>query len=183
VLEWDGDSLAAALAEPWPGLSVLPLAGLTDGGPEPPPDPCLIQAVLDRARSVYQVVVLDLPPTNSFMSETALDLADVLLAVGRCESAGVRGLVAALEGWNALDRDPSTGGGVLTGVRSRAPLAPNEARKDLGDRLWAAIPAAPRELSTAAEEATLLLDRDELPAVQAMLTLANRVIPFPAVAG
>ncbi len=183
ALEWDGEGLAAALAEPWPGLSVLPLAGLIDGGPEPPPDPCLIQAIFDLARSVYRVVVVDLPPTNSFMFETALELADVLLAVGRCESAGVQGLLAALEGWSALDRDPSTAGAVLTGVRSRAPLAPKDARKDLHDRLWAAIPAAPRELSTAAEEATLLLDREELPAVQAMLTLANRVVPFPAVAG
>jgi len=179
----DGQGLAAALAEPWPGLSVLPLAALTDGGPEPPPDPWLVQVVLDMARSCYQVIVLDLAPASSPVLETALELADVLLAVGRCESAGVHGVVTALEAWNALGRDPATGGAVLTGVRSRAPVAPSDARKALGDRLWAAIPAANRELATAAEDGMLLLDRDELPVVQAMLTLANRVIPFPAVDG
>src|SRR6266516_4416920 len=70
----DGQGLAAALAEPWPGLSVLPLAALTDGGPEPPPDPWLVQAVLDLARSCYQVIVVDLAPASSPVLETALEI-------------------------------------------------------------------------------------------------------------
>jgi Flp pilus assembly CpaE family ATPase len=182
TLRLDGEGLAAALSEPWPGLSVLPLSALIDGGPEPPPDPCLIEAILALARSVYRVVVVDLPPTSGPVLETTLDLADMLVAVGRCESAGVHGLRAALEAWNALGRDPGTGGAVLTWVRSHAPLAPRKARQALGDGLWGEIPAAPRLLATAAEEATLLLDRDELSVVQALIGLANRVIPFPGVA-
>ena len=36
-------------------------------------------------------------------------------------------------------------------------------------------------LAAAAEDGTLLLDRHDLSAVQAMVTLANRVAPFAAV--
>jgi len=71
---------------------------------------------------------------------------------------------------------------VLTGVRARAPVAVREVRGALGERLWALIPAAPAELAAAAEDGVLLLDRPELSAVQAMLSLANRVVPFPAAA-
>lgn len=181
TLRLDSEGLAATLAEPWPGLSVLPLAALVDGAPEPPPDPCLVEAILDLARSAYRVVVLDLSAANSLMLETALELADVLLAVGRCESAGVHGLRAALEAWSALGRDPATGGAALSFVRGHAPLAPRDARAAVGDRLWGEVPAASRLLATAAEDATLLLDRDDLPVVQALIALANRVLPFPAV--
>ena len=61
------------------------------------------------------------------------------------------------------------------------PLAPREVRAALRDRLWSLIPTAAAELAAAAEDGTLLLDRHDLSAVQAMVTLANRVIPFAAV--
>jgi hypothetical protein len=69
---------------------------------------------------------------------------------------------------------------VVTGVRPQAPLAPREVRAALRDRLWGLVPAA-AELAAAAEDGVLLLDRHDLPAVQAMVTLANRVVPFAAV--
>jgi hypothetical protein len=72
-------------------------------------------------------------------------------------------------------------GAVVTGVRPRAPLAPREVRAALGDRLWGLIPTAAAELAAAAEDGVLLLDRHDLSAVQAMVTLANRVVPFAAV--
>jgi cellulose biosynthesis protein BcsQ len=177
----DGATLAAAVAEPWEGLAVLPMAGLVDGAPDPPPEPGVVQAVLAAARATYRLVVADLPATDGPVVQAALSEADVLLAVGRCETAGVRGLQAALAAWAAAGRDPDAAGSVVTGVRPQAPLAPREVRASLGDRLWGLVPAAAPELAAAAEDGVLLLERHDLPAVQAMLTLANRVVPFAAV--
>lgn len=177
----DGASLAATVAEPWTGLAVLPLAGLADGTPEPTPEPWVVQELLEAARSAYRLVVCDLPAADGPAVHAALAQADALLAVGRCETAGIRGLQAALATWAAAGRDPDAAGGVVTGVRPQAPLAPREVRAVLGDRLWGLIPAAAPELAAAAEDGALLLDRHDLPAVQAMLTLANRVVPFAAV--
>jgi cellulose biosynthesis protein BcsQ len=177
----DPAGLAAAVAEPWTGLAVLPLEGFADGTPEPPPEPWVVQLVLDAARSAYRLVVCDLPAGDGPAVQVALAQADALLAVGRCETAGIRGVQAALAAWTAAGRDPDAAGGVVTGVRPKAPLAPREVRAVLGDRLWGLIPAAAAELAAAAEDGALLLDRHDLPVVQAMLTLANRVVPFAAV--
>jgi cellulose biosynthesis protein BcsQ len=171
----DPDTFIRTLAEPWPGLSVLPLPGPADGVPDPPPAPSVVRQVLEVARTSHRVVVADLPAADGPTVRTALSQADALVAVGRCETAGVRGLQAALDGWTAAGRDPDAAGAVVTGVRPQAPLAPREVRAALGDRLWGLIPAA------AAEDGVLLLDRHDLPAVQAMVTLANRVVPFAAV--
>ena len=177
----DADTLVGNLAEPWAGLSVLPLAGLADGAAEPPPEHWVVQHVLEVARTAYRVVVVDLPATDGPAVATALSQADALVAVGRCETAGVRGLQAAIEEWTASGHDLDTAGAVVTGVRPRAPLAPREVRAALGDRLWGLIPTAAAELAAAAEDGILLLDRHDLSAVQAMVTLANRVVPFAAV--
>ena len=177
----DTHTLLDTLAEPWAGLSVLPLSGLVDGVCDPPPEPWAIRRVLEAATTVYRVVVVDLPAAESPVVGTVLSLADALVAVGRCETAGVRGLHAALEAWTAAGHDPDTAGAVVTGVRPQAPLAPREVRSALGDRLWGLIPAATAELAAAAEDGVLLLDRHDLAAVQAMVTLANRVVPFAAV--
>jgi cellulose biosynthesis protein BcsQ len=177
----DGDMLVGTLAEPWAGLSVLPLAGLADGVPDPLPEPSAVRDVLEVAASTYSVVVVDLPATGGPPVETALALADFLVAVGRCETAGVRGLQAALSTWAAAGGDPDAAGAVVTGVRPRAPLAAREVRAALGVLLWALVPAASAELAAAAEDGVLLLDRHDLSAVQAMVTLANRVVPFTAV--
>jgi cellulose biosynthesis protein BcsQ len=177
----DPATLVGTLAEPWAGLLVLPLAGLADGAPEPPPDPRVVQQVLETARAACRMVVVDLPATDGPLVEPVLSQADALVAVGRCETAGVRGLQAAIEAWTASGHDPDTAGAVVTGVRPQAPLAPREVRAALGDRLWALIPTAAAELAAAAEDGILLLDRHDLPAVQAMVTLANRVAPFAAV--
>src|SRR5215207_2261565 len=180
------DSLGAAslvnlLAEPWAGMSVLPLAGLADGGADPRPEPWVVEHVLEVARTAYRVTVVDLPATDEPSVATALSQADALVVVGRCETAGVRGLQAAIDTWVASGRDPDAAGAVVTGVRPRAPLAPREVRAALGDRLWGLIPTAAAELAAAADDGTLLLDRHDLSAVQAMVTLANRVVPFAAV--
>jgi pilus assembly protein CpaE len=177
----DPPTLVGAVAEPWAGLAVLPLAGLADGIPDPPPHPWAVQTLLEAARTAYRLVVLDLPAADGPAVRAALPLADALVAVGRCETAGVRGLQAALDTWTAVGQDPDTAGAVVTGVRPQAPLAPREVRALLGDRLWGLIPAAAAELAAAAEDGILLIDRHDLPAVQAMLTLANRVVPFAAV--
>jgi Flp pilus assembly CpaE family ATPase len=177
----DAATLVGALAEPCAGLSVLPLAGLADGAPEPPPQPWAVRQVLEVARRTYRVVVVDLPAIDGPLVEPVLSQADALVAVGRCETAGVRGLQAAIEAWTASGHDLDTAGAVVTGVRPRAPLAPREVRAALGDRLWGLIPTAAAELAAAAEDGILLLDRHDLSAVQAMVTLANRVVPFAAV--
>jgi pilus assembly protein CpaE len=176
----DTGTLAGALAEPWAGLSVLPLAGLADGAPDPPPEPPAVQQVLEVARTTFPVIVVDLPATDGPAVRTALSQADALVAVGRCETAGVRALQAALDAWAATGRDPDAAGAVVTGVRPRAPLAPREVRAALGDRLWGLVPDAAAELAAAAEDGVLLIDRHDLSAVQAMVTLANRVVPFAA---
>ncbi|HEY6709979.1 MAG TPA: hypothetical protein VJB61_20595, partial [Actinomycetota bacterium] len=124
----DAATLAGTLAEPWPGLSVLPLAGLADGVPEPAPELWIVQHMLEVARTAYRVVVVDLPATDGPAVEVALSQADALVAVGRCETAGVRGLQAAIEAWTASGHDLDTAGAVVTGVRPRAPLAPREVR-------------------------------------------------------
>jgi pilus assembly protein CpaE len=176
----DAGTLLETLAQPWAGLSVLPLAGPADGAPDPPPEPPLVQSVLEVARTAYRVVVVDLPATGGSVVRAVLSQADALIAVGRCETAGVRGLQVALEEWTAAGHDPDAAGAVVTGVRPQAPLAPREVRATLGDRLWALIPAAAAELAAAAEDGVLLLDRHDLSAIQAMVTLANRVVPFAA---
>jgi hypothetical protein len=176
----DAGALMGTLAQPWAGLSVLPLAGPADGASDPPPEPSVVRHVLQVGRTAYRVVVVDLPAADGPLVRTALSQADVLIAVGRCETAGVRGLQVALEEWTGAGHDPDAAGAVVTGVRPRAPLAPREVRAALGDRLWGLIPAAAAELA-AAEDGVLLLDRHDLSAVQAMVTLANRVVPFAAV--
>jgi hypothetical protein len=128
----DAAGLAATVAEPWSGLAVLPLAGLADGTPEPAPEPWAVQELLEAARSAYRLVVCDLPATDGPTVQAALAQADALLAVGRCETAGIRGLQAALTAWATAGRDPDTAGGVVTGVRPQAPLAPREVRAVLG---------------------------------------------------
>ena len=177
----DTASLLETLAQPWAGLSVLPLAGPADGASDLPPEPWVVRHVLEAARTTCRVVVVDLPATEGPLVRTALSQADALVAIGRCETAAVRGLQVALEEWTAAGHDPDAAGAVVTGVRPQAPLAPREVRATLGDRLWALIPAAAAELAAAAEDGVLLLDRHDLPAVQAMVTLANRVVPFAAV--
>lgn len=177
--ELDGRALAETLAQPRPGLWVLPLAGPVDGRAEPAPDPDLVRAALAAGRRAWQVVVADLPPAAGPPVDAALGVADVLLAVGGCHTAGVRGARAALDLWAAAGRNPQAAGAVITGVRSRAPLAPREARAALGERLWALVADDAAEFAAAAEDGMLLLDRPELPAVQALVALADRVMPFP----
>jgi cellulose biosynthesis protein BcsQ len=177
----DPARLVDSLSEPWAGLSVLPLWGLADGTADPPPDPRHLRSVLEAAAVAYRMIVVDLPVGHGPVVDAALSRADVLIAVGRCETAGVRGLQAAVGAWTATGHDPDTAGAVVTGVRPRAPLAPREVRAALGDHLWALVPAAAAELAAAAEDGVLLLDRHDLPVVQAMVTLANRVVPFTAV--
>ncbi len=175
--------LTEVLAEPWPGLHVLPLAGLVDGSPEPAPDPALVEAALGAGRLAWRLVVVDLPPAGARQVDVALGAAEVLVAVGRCQSAGIQGVRAALDGWSLAGGDEGLAGAVITAAQSRAPLAPREARAALGERLWALIPADTLELAAAAEDGMLLLDRPDLPAVQAMIALANRIVPFPAQTG
>jgi cellulose biosynthesis protein BcsQ len=175
----DGLTLFQALNEPMPGLSVLPLIGLADGFPEPLPDPWVVDTIVEAARSAYRLVVIDLPARSGAEVDAVLARADVLLAVGRSETAAVRALQTELDAWVALGHERQTGGAVVTGARARAPLATRDVRSALEDRLWALVPAAPAELAAAAEDGMVLLDRQDLPAVQAMVTLANRVVPFP----
>ena len=177
----DAGTLMDTLAQPWAGLSVLPLAGPADGAPEPSPEPWVVQHVLEVSRTAYRVIVVDLPAADGPPARTALSVADALIAVGRCETAGVRGLQVALEEWTAAGHDPDAAGTVVTGVRPNAALAPREVRASLGDRLWGLVPAAAAELAAAAEDGVLLLDRHDLSVVQAMVALANRVVPFAAV--
>jgi Flp pilus assembly CpaE family ATPase len=177
----DAGTLMDTLAQPWAGLSVLPLAGPADGAPEPSPEPWVVQHVLEVSRTAYRVIVVDLPAADGPPARTALSVADALIAVGRCETAGVRGLQVALEEWTAAGHDPDAAGAVVTGVRPNAALAPREVRASLGDRLWGLVPAAAAELAAAAEDGVLLLDRHDLSVVQAMVALANRVVPFAAV--
>jgi Flp pilus assembly CpaE family ATPase len=177
----DGLTLLQALNEPLPGLSVLPLIGLADGFPEPLPDPWVVEAVIEAARSSYRLVVIDLPVKGGAEVDAVMARADVLLAVGRSETAAVRALQSELDAWVALGHDRHTGGAVVTGAQARAPLASRDVRSALEERLWALVPAAPAELAAAAEDGMVLLDRQDLPAVQAMVTLANRVVPFPQV--
>lgn len=178
----DGPTLLQALNEPMAGLSALPLTGLVDGVPEPPPDRWVVEAVLEAARSVYPLVVVDLPARGGPELDAVLDRADVLLAVGRSETGAVRALWSELDAWTGRGHDHQSGGAVVTGAGARAPLATRDVRTALEDRLWALIPSAPAELAAAAEDGTLLLDRQDLAAVHAMITLANRVVPFPQAA-
>lgn len=174
----DGLTLSQALNEPMPGLSVLPLIGLADGFPEPLPDPWVVDAVVEAARTSYRLVVIDLPVKGGAEVDAVMARADVLLAVGRSETAAVRALQSELDAWVALGHDRHSGGAVVTGAQARAPLASRDVRSALEERLWALVPAAPAELAAAAEDGMVLLDRQDLPAVQAMVTLANRVVPF-----
>jgi hypothetical protein len=182
--EPDDQVLAGTLTQPSPDLWVLPLTGLADGGrAEPAPDPALVRAVLAAGRRLWQVVVVDLPPAAGPHVDAALGLADVLLTVGRCHSAGVRGTRAALDLWAAAGRSPQAAGAVITGVRSRTPLAPREARALLGERLWALVADEAAEFGAAAEDGMLLLDRQDLQAVQVLVTLASRAAAFSTSAG
>lgn len=177
----DGHTLSQALNEPMPGLSVLPLIGLADGFPEPLPDPWVVEAVVEAARSSYRLIVIDLPVKGGAEVDVVMARADVLLAVGRSETAAVRALQSELDAWVASGHDRHSGGAVVTCAQARAPLASRDVRSALEERLWSLVPAAPSELAAAAEDGMVLLDRQDLPAVQAMVSLANRVVPFPQV--
>jgi hypothetical protein len=258
----DGNALTGTVTSPWPGLAVLPLPGLADGGPEPRPDASLVAAVLRGARDAFHAVVLDLPPAalacgpvaappepipawasqggrsvgraahhtvgqespvtvgeGSTMAPAgapraellvaqrcpshasggppdggsateppidsaavALGMADVTLMVARPDSAGLTALETADAARAAAGIPAARAGMVVMGASASAPVASREIRARLGDRLWALVPASPAELAAAAEDGLLLLDRPEIPAVQAMLALAHRVIPFTGAA-
>ena len=233
----DGGALARTIATPWPGLSVVPLPGLSDGAPEPRPATDLVGQVLAAARTAFHTIVLDVPPAglaggqggasldlapgaaadvmpqpgphtgaavfaerppdgcpervpsgagpaaDDAVLELAVGQADVLLMVARPESAGLTGLETADAARMAANIPASRAGLVVMGSGASAPVAPREVRARLGDRLWALVPASSAELAAAAEDGLLLLDRPEIPAIQAMLALAHRVVPFtgPAV--
>jgi hypothetical protein len=82
-------ALTGVLAEPWPGLHIVPLAGLVDGRLEPAaPLGALVGAVLAAGRLAWRLVVVDLPPAGGPQVDAAVGAADVLPAVGRCHSAG-----------------------------------------------------------------------------------------------
>lgn len=192
----DGRQLAEQVVPFWPDWAVLPLPGLADGHAQPPPPPQVVAAVLRAAAERYRVIVVDLPPRPGPAGEVVLAAADVVLAVARPDSAGVRALQAADAAWSDPPTDPSTlagapprrsGGGrvglVVAGTGTRTPLSTREIRARLGDRLWALIPAAAEELDAAAEDGLLLLHQVEHPAVRAMLELAHRVLPLGAEAG
>ncbi len=180
----DDAVLGGVLTEPWPGLWVLPRRGLVDGGQaEPAPDAALVRTVVAAGRRAWRVVVADLPPAGGPQVDAALEAADALLAVGGCHGAGVRGAGAALDLWAAGGRRPAAAGAVITGARSRAPLAPREARATLGDRLWALVADEAAEFTAAAEDGMLLLDRQDLQAVRTLVGLANRVVAFGTPAG
>jgi hypothetical protein len=108
--------------------------------------------------------------------------ADVLLMVARPESAGLTALETADAARAAAGIATARAGMVVMGAGAAAPVAPREVRARLGDRLWALVPASAAELAAAAEDGLLLLDRPEVPAVQAMLALAHRVVPFTGAA-
>src|SRR4029453_2825627 len=93
--------------------------------------------------SAFRVVVIDLPAADGPVVEAALSRANVLIPVGRCETAGARGRGAPLSTWAAAGCHPDAVGAVVTGVRPRAPLAAREVRAALGDRLWAPVPPPP----------------------------------------
>jgi Flp pilus assembly CpaE family ATPase len=169
---------ADVFAEPWPGLSVLPLPDRADD--KFVPDPATIGAVLGAAASAFGVVVVDLPARGGPAVAAALAAADLLLAVCRPDSAGLRGLHAAAESWEIAGNDASTCGLVVMGAAANSALAPRVFRAQFGSQLWSVIPASPPEFNEAAEEGVLLLDRNELAAVQAMLTLAQRAVPYAA---
>ncbi len=98
-------ALAEALSQPSPDLWALPLTGLVDGGQaEQAPDPALVRAVVAAGRRVWQVVIGRPAPSAGPQVDAALEVADVLLAVSRCHSAGIRGARAALDLWAAAGR-------------------------------------------------------------------------------
>jgi hypothetical protein len=115
-------------------------------------------------------------------ASVAIARADVLLMVARPDSAGLTALETADAARAASGMPTDRAGMVVMGASASAPVASREVRARLGDRLWALVPASPAELAAAAEDGLLLLDRPEIPAVQAMLALAHRVIPFTGVA-
>jgi hypothetical protein len=114
--------------------------------------------------------------------ELAIGQADVLLMVARPESAGLTALETADAARMAAGIPASRAGMVVMGSGPAAAVAPREVRARLGDRLWALVPASSAELAAAAEDGMLLLDRPEIPAIQAMLALAHRVVPFTGTA-
>jgi hypothetical protein len=117
----DDHALLAACTQPCPGLWALPLVGLVDGGrPEPAPEAALVRAVVAAGRRAFQVLVADLPPTAGPQVDAALELADVLLTVGRCPSAGVPG--ARARRWTC----------------GRQPAVSRRARSSPGAKPWAA---------------------------------------------
>ena len=71
----------------------------------------------------------------------------------------------------------------MTAHTLTAGLVPRVQRRLAAGGAVAGDPARLREAvaETLAEDGVLLLDRHDLPVVQAMVTLANRVVPFTAV--
>lgn len=186
-----GDVLSGMAAPFWPNWSVLPLPGLADGRTTPAPEPHVVAAVLHAAAQRYRVVVVDLPPRPGPSGEVALAAADVILAVARPDSAGMHALETAYAAWSkpdaarparpaGRDRRAARVGLVVSGTSARAPLSRREVEARLGARLWADVPAAAAELNAAAEDGLLLLHQPDHVAVNAMLTLAHRVLPLTA---
>jgi len=177
MAEGPGAALTAGvLAEPWPGLMVVPLPAAP--GLDAVPDPTTIADVLSMGRQSCGVVVVDVPLRADPAIHAVLSAADVMLAVSRPDSAGLRGLEDAAELWDAAGNETASCGLVVMGAAPNAALATRVFRSSLGTRLWSVVDAAPAEFGAAAEDGALLLDRTDMAAVQAILTLASRTIPL-----
>ena len=177
MAEGPGAALTAGvLAEPWPGLMVVPLPAAP--GLDAVPDPTTIADVLSMGRQSCGVVVVDVPLRADPAIHAVLSAADVMLAVSRPDSAGLRGLEDAAELWDAAGNEAASCGLVVMGAAPNAALATRVFRSSLGTRLWSVVDAAPAEFGAAAEDGALLLDRTDMAAVQAILTLASRTIPL-----
>jgi len=161
------------------GLSVLPLAGPADGAPDPPPEPWVVRNVLEVARTTYRVV--DLPATEGPSAGAALSQAD---APDRRRPLRDRWRPRASGGPRDMGRGRARSR-CRRRRRNRCP-APGPARPSRGPRHHRRPPLGPhpRRGRRACRRRRRRRPAARPPrpaAVQAMVTLANRVVPFAAV--
>jgi pilus assembly protein CpaE len=114
-------------------------------------DPTAMRSLLSTLQSSFDVVMVDLPRGLSAVQRHVLTAADNVVVVSELSLAGVRDCLRVKAMLKELDANgrPIYVASALNG-RKRAPVAPNDFKETVGERLAVVLPPDEKALSLAA---------------------------------
>ncbi|HUR88788.1 MAG TPA: AAA family ATPase [Ramlibacter sp.] len=147
ITRLDATLLASSATKVAPGLSVLAapedMAQALDVRPEH------IDAILDVAVAQYDFVLLDVPRVMDPVATRGLDRADRVYVVMQSSLPHVRNAARLLHVFRSLGYPPDKANIVLNRFESSTDIGIDQIRKALGDAAMVTVPNSYREVSTA----------------------------------